>query len=300
MQVAGMAHAMLPVSVEDLHPQIPRIEGAHHYPVTGEHEVIFVVCSSVSGQLFTRKYQARQLIRDDISANLPDLRSQVFAAEARKFLIYVAEVEQSPSRAAFGMTPKEPYKYKGYKRAAARGDNPYPDWDATVDDYANEVEIMCRETPIRAYCPGFWPICDGSRILEAKDVVQVFEDAKAREKTHITFRLSFSPWSTDSDDDLEESTPERLGALPRSYSLPSINLTRMTDLTSGKRPALGPRSATSPAGLSSESKYASAGGESGTASLGTSHTVSGAPFGTASPLLRRALAVRRASRREAN
>lgn len=263
--------------------------------------MIFVVCSSFSGQLYTRNYYAQQLIRDAISANLPDLRTQIFFAEARKFLIYVEEVEQSSSRASFGMPPQEPYKYKGYKRVVARGENPYPDWDATVDDYTSDVEIMCRETPIRAYCPGFWPINEGSRIIEARDVVQVFEDAKAREKTHITFRLAFAPWLTDSDE-LEEKEPERPGSYTRTYSMPSINLARMTDLVSGDRPVLGPRSATSPAGLSFRSNDASASGRTLTlcipaGSLERSHTVSGRPSATASPLLRRALAVRRGSHR---
>lgn len=313
-----MAPIGLPVSVDDLYPKIPEIVGADRYPETGDSEVIFVVCSPVSEQLFTRSYHARELIRPDVSTRLPDLRAQVFFAEARKLLVYVEEVERHQrGDSAFGGTPRaeeeqEPCGYRGYRRAVARTDMrpAHRAWDGAVDEHTSEVETLCRETPILADCPGFWPLWPASRILVAGDVVQVFEDAKVRGTTHMTFRLSFAPWGPLTEPDLADNRKDNMpsdrpGALPRSFSLPSINLARMqASSPASARPAMGQRSASSPARLGSGLGLAGARADASegtkktvctpaSSSLSRSLTVSGSTASSASPLLRRALAVRR-------
>lgn len=321
-----MAANSFPVSVDDLYPKIPETTGADHYPATGDCEVVFVVCSPVSGQLFTRTYSSQQLIRSDISARLPDLRAQVFFAEARKLLVYVEEVERHLcSDAAFGgprqaisqqpgedeSRAQEPgrrplCRYHGYRPAIARAEmqTAHRGWDEVVDEHTSEVETLCRETPMLADCPGFWPLWPASRILVARDVVQVFEDAKVRGNTHVTFRLSFAPWgipieaeSSAARSEKPKLSTERPDILPRSFSLPTIKLARMQAVpssTTSSRPLMAPRCSSSPAGLGSSSERSTATSIvcQQDPSLSRSLTVSGSTA-SASPMLRRALAIRR-------
>lgn len=187
------------LSGDDLYPKMPYFAGADRYPETEDSEVIFMARSPVSGQLFTRSYRARELIRSDVSTRLPDLRAQVFFVEARKLLSYVKEVEQHPYDDEHEEEEEEeekeqaPPRYSDYRHAVGGADS---DWEWAVDEHLSEMETPCQETPMLAECPKFWP---ASRILVAADIVQLFEDATARSTTHIHFRLSFALWNPPSE-----------------------------------------------------------------------------------------------------
>jgi hypothetical protein len=129
-----------------LHYPIPQFEGQPRWPSTRWMITDLVAFPPSSpDRPVTRTFQARELINDNISVTLPELRAQSFFAEVRKLLVFCARINE------FNLTV----------------------WD---DKALNKCSLAVQNAEIVALTDdtSLW---NGEEMLEPGNVVELFERA---------------------------------------------------------------------------------------------------------------------------
>ncbi|KAG6364633.1 hypothetical protein INS49_006236 [Diaporthe citri] len=143
----------------DLEFPIPLFECPSYSPETGWLIVDLVACAaSPLGHSVTRTFQARELINNDISVGLPELRTQSFFTEVQKLLIFTENM---------GLYESVWNDEVLNKRA--------------VDVQNAEILVLMDDATI-------W---DGKQILEAGKVIELFERATDMGLEKLTFYVEW-------------------------------------------------------------------------------------------------------------
>ncbi|KAI7778531.1 hypothetical protein LA080_002041 [Diaporthe eres] len=138
---------------------IPLFICPSHSPETGWLIVDLVACAeSPLGHSVTRTFQARELINNDVSVGLPELRTQSFFTEVRKLLIFTGSI---------GL-----YKWV---------------WD---DEILNQRAVDVQNAAIVVLMDDA-TIWDGKQMLEVRKVVELFERATDMGLEKLTFYVEW-------------------------------------------------------------------------------------------------------------
>lgn len=143
----------------DLNYLIPPFASPSHMPETGWIIVDLVAfATSPLGHSVTRTFQARDLINDDISVGMPELRMQSFFTELRKLLIFTQNM---------GL-----YESVWY------------------DEILNERAVKVRDAEILVLMDDA-NIWNGEQILESRKAVELFERATDTGLDRLTFYVEW-------------------------------------------------------------------------------------------------------------
>lgn len=143
----------------DLNYPIPLFECPSHSPETGWLIVDLVACAAPPlGHAVTRTFQARELINNDISVGLLELRTQSFFTEVRKLLIFTESMVLYESV-----------------------------WN---DEILNERAVDVQNAEI-LFLMDDATIWNGKQMLEARKVVEIFERATDMGLEKLTFYVEW-------------------------------------------------------------------------------------------------------------
>lgn len=139
---------------------IPEFEGQPRWPATGWMIIDLVAFPPSSpDRPVTRTFQARDLINDNISVTLPELRAQSFFTEVRKLLVFCARMNE------FNL----------------------PVWD---DKALNKCSLAVQNEEIVALTDdtSLW---DGKEMLDHGNVVELFERATDKGLENLAIYVSW-------------------------------------------------------------------------------------------------------------
>lgn len=143
----------------DFNYPIPLFECPSHSPETGWLIVDLVACAAPPlGHAVTRTFQARELINNDISVGLLELRTQSFFTEVRKLLIFTESMVLYESV-----------------------------WN---DEILNERAVDVQNAEI-LFLMDDATIWNGKQMLEARKVVEIFERATDMGLEKLTFYVEW-------------------------------------------------------------------------------------------------------------